>query len=85
MCEFCHQCFLKIPSSQWLSWRIDLISNVWIFHKNGRSRHYFEKIFLFTNEIIKHYGENFKIVTFNNLQLKINAEGEGNKNGVKIY
>ena len=34
---------------------------------------------------MKHYGENFKIVTFNNLQLKINAEGEGNKNGVKIY
>lgn len=40
---------------------------------------------LFTNEIIKHYGENFKIVAFNNLQLKIKAEGEGNKNGVKIY
>lgn len=34
---------------------------------------------------MKHYAENFNMVAFNNLQLKINAESEGNKNGVKIY
>ena len=47
--------------------------------------HYFWKIFLFINTNIKHFAENFKMVGFNNLQLKTNTEDEGNKNGVKIY